>query len=78
MDSFLLPEIKRTHLAEVILQVKNLRLGSSKDFLSKVMEPPEEEVIDKSIKVYVGFIIIVIMNSYVTPLMAYRVHFCLN
>ncbi|XP_066989713.1 ATP-dependent DNA/RNA helicase DHX36-like isoform X1 [Macrobrachium rosenbergii] len=50
MDEYPLPEILRTRLEEIILHVKILRLGSVKPFLSKIMMPPDESVVDSSLK----------------------------
>lgn len=51
LSEFPLPEIKRTRMEEVILHLKALQLGSVKPFLSKVLDPPDEDVIVVSIKV---------------------------
>ena len=45
LESYLLPEIQRKRLEELILQVKILGLGSVKTFLTKVMDPPEAKAI---------------------------------
>ena len=49
LDSYLLPEIQRKRLEELILQVKLLGLGKVKPFLSKVMDPPDEQAIELSL-----------------------------
>ncbi|RXG57045.1 Bestrophin-3, partial [Armadillidium vulgare] len=50
LNEFQLPEIKRTRMEEVILHLKVLQLGLTKNFLRKIMDPPDEDVIDVSIK----------------------------
>lgn len=45
LESYLLPEIQRKRLEELILQVKILGLGSVKLFLTKVMDPPDAQAI---------------------------------
>lgn len=49
LDSFMLPEIQRKRLEEVILQIKVLGLGNVNNFLGRVMDPPEKESIDLSL-----------------------------
>lgn len=56
LDEYPLPEIQRTRLEEIILHVKILRLGSVKPFLSKVMMPPDESVVDISLQVWKSFV----------------------
>lgn len=46
-----LPEILRTRLDEVILQIKILQLGKTKPFLERVMDPPDPRAVELSIKV---------------------------
>ncbi|XP_069705785.1 ATP-dependent DNA/RNA helicase DHX36 [Periplaneta americana] len=50
LASYPLPEMLRTRLEEVILQIKILQLGKVKPFLSRVMDPPEPRAIELSIK----------------------------
>ena len=45
-----LPEILRTRLEEILLNIKILKLGKVKSFLLKLMESPDEKVIDMSIE----------------------------
>ncbi|KAF2369076.1 Helicase-associated domain [Trinorchestia longiramus] len=45
-----LPEILRTRLEEIVLQVKILKLGKVQPFLLKLMEAPDQDVIAMSIK----------------------------
>ncbi|XP_017788044.1 PREDICTED: ATP-dependent RNA helicase DHX36-like [Habropoda laboriosa] len=49
-DKYPLPEMLRTRLEEVILQIKILQLGKSKAFLSSVMDPPNVKAIDLSLE----------------------------
>jgi ATP-dependent RNA helicase DHX36 len=44
-----LPEILRTPLQELCLQIKSLRLGSIATFLSKALEPPEPLAVQNAI-----------------------------
>jgi len=46
-----LPEMLRTRLDEVILQIKVLQLGRTKPFLERVMDPPDPRAVELSIKV---------------------------
>lgn len=45
-----LPEMLRTRLEEVILQIKILQLGKVKEFLSTVMDPPDLKAIHLSLE----------------------------
>ncbi|KAA0194673.1 hypothetical protein HAZT_HAZT001111 [Hyalella azteca] len=45
-----LPEILRTRLEEIVLNVKILKLGRALPFLQKLMQSPDEEVLKISIK----------------------------
>ena len=44
------PEIMRVPLEELCLQIKLLRLGSCKDFLSKVVQPPGEDAVEAALR----------------------------
>lgn len=48
-DHYPLPEMLRTRLEEVILQIKILQLGKTKEFLTNVMDPPDLKAIDLSL-----------------------------
>ncbi|XP_023247427.1 ATP-dependent RNA helicase DHX36 isoform X2 [Copidosoma floridanum] len=48
-DEYPQPEMLRTRLEEVILQVKILQIGKAHKFLSSVMDPPNPEAIELSI-----------------------------
>ncbi|KAL6449085.1 hypothetical protein ACFW04_000652 [Cataglyphis niger] len=48
-DQYPLPEMLRTRLEEVILQIKILQLGKAKEFLASVMDPPDLKAIDLSL-----------------------------
>ncbi|XP_063227826.1 ATP-dependent DNA/RNA helicase DHX36-like [Bacillus rossius redtenbacheri] len=50
MTDYPLPEMLRTRLDEVILQIKILQLGKVEPFLGKVMNPPDSKVIALSLK----------------------------
>ncbi|KAG8535344.1 hypothetical protein GDO81_028761, partial [Engystomops pustulosus] len=45
LDDYQLPEIVRTPLEELCLQIKILKLGGIASFLQKVMDPPKREAI---------------------------------
>jgi len=51
LASYLPPEICRTSLEEVILQIKLLELGSCSSFLQKVLDPPSDRAISLSLNV---------------------------
>ena len=50
LDDYQLPEILRTPLEELCLQIKILRLGGIAYFLSRLMDPPSNEAVSLSIK----------------------------
>ncbi|XP_014478437.1 PREDICTED: ATP-dependent RNA helicase DHX36 [Dinoponera quadriceps] len=50
LDHYPLPEMLRTRLEEVILQIKILQLGKAKEFLADVMDPPDLKAIDLSLE----------------------------
>ncbi|XP_012525529.1 ATP-dependent DNA/RNA helicase DHX36 [Monomorium pharaonis] len=49
-DQYPLPEMLRTRLEEVILQIKILQLGKVKEFLATVMDPPNLKAIHLSLE----------------------------
>ncbi|KAH0624092.1 hypothetical protein JD844_007453 [Phrynosoma platyrhinos] len=49
LDDYQLPEILRTPLEELCLQIKILKLGGIAHFLSKVMDPPSKDAVLLSI-----------------------------
>ncbi|XP_012225359.2 ATP-dependent DNA/RNA helicase DHX36 isoform X2 [Linepithema humile] len=48
-DQYQLPEILRTRLEQIILQIKILQLGKVKKFLVNIMDPPDMKTIDLSL-----------------------------
>lgn len=50
-DDYVLPEMMRTSLEEVILQAKILQVGMVTPFLEKVMNPPETKALEVALKV---------------------------
>ncbi|XP_029423024.1 ATP-dependent DNA/RNA helicase DHX36 isoform X5 [Nannospalax galili] len=50
LDDYQLPEILRTPLEELCLQIKILRLGAIAYFLSRLMDPPSDEAVLLAIK----------------------------
>ncbi|CAM6110806.1 unnamed protein product [Calypogeia fissa] len=49
MPKFQLPEILRTPLQELCLQIKSLKLGAIGNFLSKALQPPETMAVQNAI-----------------------------
>ncbi|XP_050431299.1 ATP-dependent DNA/RNA helicase DHX36 isoform X2 [Adelges cooleyi] len=49
-DDYVLPEMMRTSLEEVILQAKILQVGMVTPFLEKVMNPPDSKSLEVSLK----------------------------
>uniref|UniRef100_A0A3Q3GD52 ATP-dependent DNA/RNA helicase DHX36 n=1 Tax=Labrus bergylta TaxID=56723 RepID=A0A3Q3GD52_9LABR len=50
LDAYQLPEIMRTPLEELCLQIKILKLGSIAHFLAKALDPPTEQAVSLAIK----------------------------
>uniref|UniRef100_A0A3Q3J847 RNA helicase n=1 Tax=Monopterus albus TaxID=43700 RepID=A0A3Q3J847_MONAL len=50
LDAYQLPEIMRTPLEELCLQIKILNLGSIDRFLKKALDPPTEKAVNLAIK----------------------------
>ncbi|XP_076002054.1 ATP-dependent DNA/RNA helicase DHX36 [Genypterus blacodes] len=50
LDPYQLPEIMRTPLEELCLQIKILKLGSIARFLEKALDPPTEKAVSLAIK----------------------------
>jgi ATP-dependent RNA helicase DHX36 len=50
MAEYQLPEMLRTPLEELVLQIKVLRLGMAAPFLQKALEPPSPQAIDSAIQ----------------------------
>ncbi|XP_040901545.1 ATP-dependent DNA/RNA helicase DHX36 [Toxotes jaculatrix] len=50
LDAYQLPEIMRTPLEELCLQIKILKLGSIARFLEKALDPPTERAVSLAIK----------------------------
>ncbi|CAG0879878.1 unnamed protein product [Darwinula stevensoni] len=51
LDAFPTPEIQRTRLEELCLQIKILKLGKIEPFLEKVIEPPSKSALHLSIQI---------------------------
>jgi ATP-dependent RNA helicase DHX36 len=49
LSQFVVPEMLRTRLEEIILQIKILELGRASSLLSRVMEPPSDRCIELSV-----------------------------
>uniref|UniRef100_A0AAY4CQA1 RNA helicase n=1 Tax=Denticeps clupeoides TaxID=299321 RepID=A0AAY4CQA1_9TELE len=49
LDNYQLPEIQRTPLEELCLQIKILKLGSIATFLRKALDPPSEKAIELAV-----------------------------
>ena len=54
LDSYILPEIMRKRLEEIILQIKAIGLGKAQPFLDKLMDPPSAEAIILSLDLLRG------------------------
>uniref|UniRef100_A0A1A8QZ52 ATP-dependent DNA/RNA helicase DHX36 n=1 Tax=Nothobranchius rachovii TaxID=451742 RepID=A0A1A8QZ52_9TELE len=50
LDAYQLPEIMRTPLEELCLQIKILKLGFISQFLEKALDPPTEKAVNLAIK----------------------------
>uniref|UniRef100_A0A3Q2PRE9 RNA helicase n=1 Tax=Fundulus heteroclitus TaxID=8078 RepID=A0A3Q2PRE9_FUNHE len=50
LEAYQLPEIMRTPLEELCLQIKILKLGSISRFLEKALDPPSEKAVNLAIK----------------------------
>ena len=50
MAEFQLPEMLRTPLEELVLQIKILKLGFAQSFLQKAIEPPEEKAVENALQ----------------------------
>ncbi|KZC09687.1 PREDICTED: ATP-dependent RNA helicase DHX36 [Dufourea novaeangliae] len=50
LEQYPLPEMLRTRLDNVILQIKILQLGKARSFLASVMDPPNTKAIDLSLE----------------------------
>ena len=68
LDQFVVPEILRTRLEEVILQIKSLGLGLAKPFLSKTMNPPDEKSVDLALEMLNNVNALYIEEESLTPL----------
>ena len=49
MAEYQVPEMLRTPLEELVLQIKILKLGMAFSFLSKAIEPPSETAVNTAI-----------------------------
>ena len=50
MLDYQLPEMLRTPLEELVLQIKILGLGAVQPFLQRAIEPPSDEAIDNALE----------------------------
>ncbi|CAL7947300.1 unnamed protein product [Xylocopa violacea] len=67
LDQYPLPEMLRTRLEEVILQIKILQLGKARAFLASVMDPPDLKAIDLSLNL-LGTLNALDNEEHLTPL----------
>lgn len=72
-DDYVLPEMMRTSLEEVILQAKILQVGMVTPFLEKVMNPPETKALEVALKVNNKLKFTCIINFIVTILSCFLV-----
>ena len=54
LNQYVVPEMLRTRLEEVILKIKILELGKVAPFLSNVMDPPSEKAVDIALNMLVS------------------------
>jgi ATP-dependent RNA helicase DHX36 len=54
LEQFVVPEMLRTKLEEVVLQIKILEFGRASSFLSRVMEPPDDRAVELAIEMLVN------------------------
>ena len=52
LEQYVVPEMLRTRLEEVVLQIKILELGRASSFLSRVLEPPSEDSIRDAVVIF--------------------------
>ena len=50
MADYQLPEMLRTPLEELVLQIKILRLGEVMPFLLRAIEPPSQKAVDNAVR----------------------------
>ena len=50
MADFQLPEMLRTPLEEIVLQIKILKLGEVTPFLAKALEPPSSKAVKNALE----------------------------
>ena len=72
LEQYVVPEMLRTRLEEVVLQIKILELGRASSFLSRVLEPPSEVSIGLALKLLVD-IHALDDEEQLTPLVRYLV-----
>ena len=72
LEQYVVPEMLRTRLEEVVLQIKILELGRASSFLSRVLEPPSEISIGLALKLLVD-IHALDDEEQLTPLVRYLV-----
>ena len=53
LTRFVVPEMLRTRLEEVVLQIKILEFGLASSFLSRVLEPPDSKAVNLAIEMLV-------------------------
>ena len=56
MAEFQLPEMLRTPLEELVLQIKILNLGPALEFLKKAIEPPEEKSVQNALQCLIDLV----------------------
>lgn len=50
LDEYQKPEMLRTSLEELCLQIKLLRLGSIKQYMAKALQPPPEQSVENALE----------------------------
>ena len=66
-DRYPLPEMLRSRLDQVILQIKILQLGKAYPFLASVMDPPDSKAVELSLDL-LRKLDALDMNEHLTPL----------
>jgi len=63
LQPYLPPEICRKRIEEVILQIKMLELGSSRNFLKTLLDPPNVKAVEHSLNLLVDINALVLKNE---------------
>ena len=64
LNEFQLPEMLRTPLEELVLQIKILRLGMAEPFLSKALEAPKKKSVQDAVQLLKNLVRPHSLNTY--------------